>query len=120
MIVFAMLQRPNDPIPFPHPSRITHTSHHRRGRSWAFVAGGVLSAASFYSGILWQQGADLPPVTEGSEAITIATPMLDAIFQNTPGQSEGYARGVPKGFAWCSGSSKTGNPPPSNFTAVTG
>jgi len=48
--------------------------------------------------------------------------MLDAINQNTPGQSEGYAVGVPRTFAWCSGSHKPpGNSaPPSDFTAVTG
>ena len=99
---------------------------HRRVRVYlsAFVAGVVLSVASFYAGILWQQGAGLPPVEEGghSEEITIATPMLDAIFQNTPGQSEGYAFGVPKGYAWCSGSYKAAasGSPPANFTAVTG
>ena len=52
----------------------------------------------------------------------MATPMLDAIFQNTPGQSEGYALGVPKDYAWCSGSYKAAvnGAPPRNFTAVTG
>ena len=65
-----------------------------------------------------QQGAELPPLGE----IAIATPMADAIFQNTSGQSEGYAAGVPKEYVWCSGSYKpAGNSaPPSNFTAVTG
>jgi hypothetical protein len=71
-----------------------------------------------------QQGADLPPLKEGGRPreITIATPMADAIFQNTHGQSEGYAAGVPKEYAWCSGSYKpAGNSaPPSDFTAVTG
>jgi hypothetical protein len=48
--------------------------------------------------------------------------MVDAIIQNTRGHSEGYAAGVPKGYAWCSGSYKpAGNSaPPSDFTAVTG
>jgi hypothetical protein len=53
---------------------------------------------------------------------TITSPILDAISQNTPGQSEGYAVGVPRTYAWCSGSYKPPgyNAPPSNFTAVTG
>jgi hypothetical protein len=53
---------------------------------------------------------------------TIISPILDAISQNTPGQSEGYAVGVPRNFAWCGGSYKPpgdGAPPP-EFTAVTG
>ena len=100
-----------------------------RTHPWRFVAGVALSAAAIYAGILWQRGAGLPPLGEGShlseegshlEEITIATPMLDAIFQNTAGQSEGYAVGVPKGYTWCSGSYKTDSPPPSSFTAVTG
>ena len=54
--------------------------------------------------------------------LAIATPMSDAIIQNTPGQSEGYAVGVPKDYAWCSGSYKPAgsSAPPSDFTAVTG
>jgi hypothetical protein len=66
-----------------------------------------------------RQGADLPPLVE--REITIATPMEDAIIQNTPGQSEGYAVGVPEGYAWCSGSYKPAgsSAPPSDFTAVT-
>jgi len=71
-----------------------------------------------------QQGADLPPLAEGdlSADVAIATPMADAITQNTPGQSEGYAAGVPEGFGWCSGSYKPegSRAPPSDFTAVTG
>ena len=50
----------------------------------------------------------------------MATPMLDAIFQNTPGQSEGYALGIPKNYAQCSGSYKAAVKPPLDFTAVTG
>jgi hypothetical protein len=48
--------------------------------------------------------------------------MADAIIQNTPGQSEGYAAGVPEGYAWCSGSYKPegSSAPRSDFTAVTG
>jgi hypothetical protein len=53
---------------------------------------------------------------------TITSPIVDAINQNTRGQSEGYAVGVPRNFGWCSGSYKPpGNgAPPSDFTAVTG
>jgi len=101
--------------------------HHRaRVGLSVFIAGGVLAVASFYAGIQWERSAGPLPGESGddddSEKITMATPMADAIFQNTPGQSEGYALGVPKDYAWCSGSSKTaasGSPPP-NFTAVTG
>jgi hypothetical protein len=69
---------------------------------------------------------DGPALANRSEASsdekTTTTPILDAIKQNTPGQSEGYAVGVPRTYAWCSGSYKPpGNSaPPSNFTAVTG
>ena len=90
-----------------------------------FIAGGALSVAlvaSFYAGILWERSAGPLPEekADDSEKIVMATPMLDAIFQNTPGQSEGYALGVPKDFAWCSGSYKAAASPPPNFTAVTG
>jgi hypothetical protein len=53
---------------------------------------------------------------------TITSPILDAINQNTRGQSEGYAVGVPRNFAWCGGSYKPpgDGAPPSDFTAVTG
>jgi hypothetical protein len=90
----------------------------------AFIAGGVLAVASFYAGVRWERGAGLLPEDKGDDSakIIMATPMLDAIFQNTPGQSEGYALGVPKDYAWCSGSYKAavnGSPPP-DFTAVTG
>jgi hypothetical protein len=99
-----------------------------------------------------RQGADLPPLEEeeahnsvlddsvlddavlddarespgteftSSKEITITSPILDPINQNTPGQSEGYAVGVPRTYAWCSGSYKPPgtSAPPSNFTAVTG
>ena len=62
------------------------------------------------------------PSEASSDEETTATPVLDAIKQNTPGQSEGYAVGVPRSYAWCSGSYKPpGNSaPPSDFTAVTG
>jgi len=52
----------------------------------------------------------------------ITSPILDAIDQNTSGESEGYAVGVPRNFAWCSGSYKPpgDGAPPSDFTAVTG
>jgi hypothetical protein len=53
---------------------------------------------------------------------TVTSPILDAINQNTPGRSEGYAVGVPKTYAWYRGSYKPTvyGAPPSNFTAVTG
>jgi hypothetical protein len=102
----------------------------RRALSYvmALVAAAVLSVGSFLAGVIWERSADsspayLSPVAEAShsEEITIATPLLDAMFQNTPGQSEGYAVGVPKGFAWCNGLYKPSgdDPPPSHFTAVT-
>lgn len=55
-------------------------------------------------------------------AKTIVSPLLDAIDQNTRGESEGYAAGVPRHFAWCGGSYKPSEngAPPSDFTAVTG
>ena len=53
---------------------------------------------------------------------TIASPVLDAIDQNTRGESEGYAAGVPRYFAWCGGAYRPPGEgaPPSDFTAVTG
>ena len=62
------------------------------------------------------------PVFAPKREITVASPLLDSITQNTPGYSEGYAAGVPKHFAWCSGSYKPAgySAPPSDFTAVTG
>ena len=62
------------------------------------------------------------PSDVASSEVTITTPMLDAITQNTPGYSEGYAAGVPRTYAWCSGSYKPRETtaPPSTFTAVTG
>jgi hypothetical protein len=69
---------------------------------------------------------DYPALANQSEAFpdhkTITSPILDAINQNTRGQSEGYAVGVPRNFAWCSGSYEPpGNgAPPSDFTAITG
>jgi hypothetical protein len=88
----------------------------------AFIVGGVLSVASFYAGVRWERGAGLLPADKGDDSakIIMATPMLDAIFQNTPGQSEGYALGIPKNYAWCSGSYKAVVKPPRDFTAVTG
>jgi hypothetical protein len=57
-----------------------------------------------------------------SDDKTITSPISDAINQNTPGQSEGYAVGVPRTFRWCSGSYKPpgSSAPPSDFTAVAG
>jgi hypothetical protein len=58
------------------------------------------------------------PVTP-SPAATAAT--LDAIAQNTPGQSEAFPAGVPSTYAWCSGAYRPpeNTAPPSDFTAVT-
>jgi hypothetical protein len=53
----------------------------------------------------------------------IVTPLvLDAIAQNTPGNSEGYPAGVPRTFGWCNGVHKPSeySAPPSGFSAVTG
>jgi hypothetical protein len=65
--------------------------------------------------------ANQSEASPGSESM-IMSPMLDAITQNTPGYSEGYPVGVPKTYAWCSGSYKPpgSSKPPSDFTAVTG
>lgn len=65
--------------------------------------------------------ADVPKITLGNRITTIS-PLRDAITQNTPGGSEGYALGVPKNFAWYCGSYKpaSGNVPPPDFSAVTG
>lgn len=61
------------------------------------------------------------PKRRSERPITRASPTFDAIFQNTPGHSEGYAAGVPRTYAWCSGSFKPkNNGPPPDFTAVTG
>jgi hypothetical protein len=62
------------------------------------------------------------PVFTPKREITVTSPLLDSITQNTPGYSEGYAAGVPKRFAWCGGSYKPAgySAPPSDFTAVTG
>jgi hypothetical protein len=51
-----------------------------------------------------------------------ASPMLEALTQNTPGHSEGFPAGVPRRYSWCSGSYKPADnaTPPTNFTAVTG
>lgn len=74
-----------------------------------------LHAASDWSTLASQ--SKTPPVDK-----VIASPILDAIDQNTRGESEGYAVGVPRNFAWCGGSYKPpGNgAPPLDFTAVTG
>jgi hypothetical protein len=50
------------------------------------------------------------------------SPISDAINQNTPGRSEGYALGVPKNYDWYRGLYKPAgySAPPPLFTAVTG
>jgi hypothetical protein len=78
------------------------------------------AALSFYA------VPEYPVLANQSEALldykTITSPIVDAINQNTRGQSEGYAVGVPRNFAWCSGSYKPPGSaaPPFDFTAVTG
>ena len=51
-----------------------------------------------------------PVRTHASEASsdekTATSPIMDAINQNTPGQSDGYPVGVPRHFAWYRGSHK--------------
>jgi hypothetical protein len=61
-------------------------------------------------------------VFPASAEITTRSPMLDAVIQNTPGYSEGYAAGVPRTYDWCSGSYKPAgySGPPADFTAVSG
>lgn len=98
----------------------TESRSRRRKRPYvvALVVIAVLVVGSFYV-VLGLLGTGNLPLPSGR--ITIATPMSDAILQNTPGQSEGYPLGVPSGYAWCSGSYKPdGNSaPPLDFTAVT-
>ncbi|ARP99842.1 hypothetical protein [Pseudorhodoplanes sinuspersici] len=55
------------------------------------------------------------------EELIINTPFVDAVSQNTPGYSEAFAAGVPRGYSWCAGSYKPPNrtAPPAGFTSVT-
>jgi len=49
------------------------------------------------------------------------SPLTDAIYQNTVGNSEGFPQGVPQGYDWYSGTNTiVGDKPPSDFTSVTG
>lgn len=49
------------------------------------------------------------------------SPLTDAIYQNTVGNSEGFPLGVPQGYDWYSGTNTiVGDKPPSGFTSVTG
>lgn len=49
------------------------------------------------------------------------SPLTDAIYQNTVGNSEGFPLGVPQGYDWYSGTNTiVGDTPPSDFTSVTG
>ncbi len=93
--------------------------HRARAYFAGFVGTIVLLVVSYAAlGLLHPRAPPTPPIGE----ITTATPMAGAIIQNTPGQSEGYPLGVPKGYAWCSGSYKPADNslPPSDFTSVTG
>lgn len=78
----------------------------------------VIAPFSRSTGIAGSGGAVSPASTE----IVAWSPLVDAVIQNTPGYSEGYALGVPRGYDWCNGSLKSPetSAPPSNFTAVTG
>lgn len=60
--------------------------------------------------------------TSSAGEITVTSPVLDAVTQNTPGYSEGFPAAVPRQYSWCSGSYKPADnaKPPSDFTAVTG
>lgn len=62
------------------------------------------------------------PLALRPKEVTIDSPLIDAISQNTPGYSDGYPLGVPRNYAWCSGSFKPVgyNAPPPGFSAVTG
>jgi hypothetical protein len=52
---------------------------------------------------------------------TRVTALTDAIYQNTPGNSEGYPLGVPTSYGWYQGDTAyTKGTPPSNFSAITG
>jgi hypothetical protein len=47
--------------------------------------------------------------------------LSDAIYQNTPGDSQGTPMGVPPSYSWYNGvDTNYGNTPPSTFSAVTG
>jgi len=77
----------------------------------------ICSALTFYAlGI---------PANESQASLDdrkITPQILDAINQNTPGQSSGYPVGVPTSYAWRRGSYKPqgASAPPFDFTAVTG
>jgi hypothetical protein len=61
-------------------------------------------------------------VFSATAEITTTSPMLDAVIQNTPGYSEGYATGVPRTYDWCNGSYRPpdNSAPPGDFTAIAG
>jgi hypothetical protein len=69
------------------------------------------SVGQSHSGIL-SATSDIP-----AEPIALA----DAIYQNTPGNSEGYPLGVPTSYGWYKGDTGYANgTPPSNFSSITG
>jgi hypothetical protein len=77
--------------------------------------------------LLFSSALNFPVLAKDSRVslgkrITTISPMRDAVTQNTPGNSEGYAVGVPRNFAWYCGYYRptAGNVPPPDFTAVTG
>lgn len=63
----------------------------------------------------------LPKSEDLGKVLVIKTSLLDAISQNTPGQSEALAAGIPPGFSWCGGANKATDRvgPPQGFAAVT-
>lgn len=100
---------------------------HQGHRVFRRVTGkSAASAATAVAVLIFQTASARPALAAPPEPSTvrrtITSPVLDAVDQNTPGESEGYALGVPRNFAWCAGSYKPpGNgAPPSGFTAVTG
>jgi hypothetical protein len=57
-----------------------------------------------------------------SKETSIASPIADAVTQNTPGYSDGFPIGVPRRYSWCAGSYRPvdSDTPPADFTSVTG
>jgi hypothetical protein len=90
----------------------------------SYVAGGLLALVLFSGAFAKHQVSGAFAKHQGdpsNSGITTPSPLMDAIIQNTPGHSEGYPVGVPRTYAWCSGSSKSKNHgPPPDFTAVVG
>jgi hypothetical protein len=97
---------------------IPETNHRTELNGNAIRAKHVQKFGDLFDELFLERRSDFIP----SKQTMITAPMLEAIAQNTSGYSEGYPAGVPRNYAWCSGSYKPpGNSkPPPNFTAVTG